>query len=129
MLTAIRPWQLRSSSAHGARTFAVEVQQCLAKRIGETLGEEDEQEEEEEEEEQTALIKSKNPHLAGGEKQTFPFKKQTFFKAGVFFLKPHLKSCKKRSTKSTPLQALLQKKGPQRVPPCRPLLVLLSKEV
>ena len=56
----------------------------LVKRIGEKLGEEDlrdtwrrglarhlakkiEEEEEKEEEEQTALLKSSNPHLAGGE--------------------------------------------------------------
>ena len=37
----------------------------MAKRIGEE--EEEKEEEEEEEEEQTALIKSDNPHMAGGE--------------------------------------------------------------
>ena len=46
MLTVIRPWRLKSSGAHCARTFAVEVQRCslrldLAKRIDETLGEAD----------------------------------------------------------------------------------------
>ena len=57
MLTAVGPWRLRPSGAHCDRE--------LAKRIGETLGEEDWRGEEEEEE-QTALLKSNNHHLAGG---------------------------------------------------------------
>ena len=40
----------------------------MAKRVGEEEEEQEEEEEKEEEEEQTALIKSSNPHLAGGEK-------------------------------------------------------------
>ena len=101
MLTAMGPWRLKSSGAHCDGTLAVEVQRCslrsdpggspavltailgwrrglarsLAKRIGETLGEEDwrgggagGEEEDDEEEEQTALIKSNNLHLAGGKK-------------------------------------------------------------
>ena len=62
MLTAILSWR---------RGLA----RSLAKRIGETLGEEDwrgggagGEEEEDEEEEQTALINSNNLHLAVGEK-------------------------------------------------------------
>ena len=77
MLTAIGPWRLRSSGAH--------CDPELVKRIGEilcdceTLGEEDrrdtlaksigeeEETKEKKEEKQTALMKSSNPHLAGGE--------------------------------------------------------------
>ena len=61
MHSAIRSWQ-RGLARH------------LAKRLGETLGEEDwrggggEEEGEGEEEGDAALIKSSNPHLAGGEK-------------------------------------------------------------
>ena len=63
MHSAIRSWQ-RGLARH------------LAKRLGETLGEEDwrggggeeGEEGEEEEEGDAALIKSSNPHLAGGEK-------------------------------------------------------------
>ena len=59
MHSAIRSWQ-RGLARH------------LAKRLGETLGEEDWRggggEEEGEEEGDAALIKSSNPHLAGGEK-------------------------------------------------------------
>ena len=58
MLTAIRSWRRG-------------LVRSLAKRIGETLGEEDWRGGGgggEEEEEQTALIKSNHPHLAGGEK-------------------------------------------------------------
>ena len=54
--TALGAWRLRSSGAHCIPK--------LAKRIGE---EEREKEEKEEEEDQLALIKSSNPHLAGGE--------------------------------------------------------------
>ena len=90
-------WQLRCSGAHCARTFADGVQRCsaiwtwqrgltrhLAKRIGETRGEEDwrdtwrrglarhgEDDPRGEEggggEGEGVLIKSSNPHLAGGE--------------------------------------------------------------
>ena len=51
MHSAIRSWR-RGLARH------------LAKRIGE---EDDEEKKEEEEEKQMALIKSSNPHLAGGE--------------------------------------------------------------
>ena len=66
MHTVFRPWGMRSSGA-----------QCdpeLAKRLGEEEdwrgegGGEGEEEEEGEEEGEAALIKSSNPHLAGGEK-------------------------------------------------------------
>ena len=65
---------MRSSGAHWDQTLADE--DCdldLAKRIGETLGEEDwrgggvQEEKEKEKEKQTALIKSSNPHLVVGE--------------------------------------------------------------
>ena len=58
MLTALGPWRLRSSGAH--------CDPKLVKRIGEKLGEEDWRGGEEGEGE-GVLIKSSNPHLAGGE--------------------------------------------------------------
>ena len=63
MLTAIGPWRLRSSSAH--------CDPELAKRIGEKVGEEDWRGGEEGGG-RAALIKSSNPHLAGGEKSASP---------------------------------------------------------
>ena len=95
--TAIRTWRLRSSRAHSDRKPAVEVQQCpLRAEVGEEIGDElarrkwmwklnevdadmvEEKLEEERRREKrrrrrrrrrrrTALIKSNNPHLAGGE--------------------------------------------------------------
>ena len=80
MHTAIRPWRMRSSGAHAIRPWRMRsavhtapgpwrticrLARHLAKRIGE-----EEDEEKEEEEKQTALIKSGNPHLAGGELKT-----------------------------------------------------------
>ena len=69
MPTAIRSWQLRSSSAH--------CDQKLAKRIGEKLGDEDwrgswrrglARRRKRRRRRRTAVIKSNNPHLRGGEK-------------------------------------------------------------
>ena len=90
----LRPWLMTSSGAHCDRTLADEVQPSaavhtairnwrrglarhLAKRIGEG------EEEKKEEEKQTALIKSSNPHLAGGEQdigvnKTLPRVKKRF---------------------------------------------------
>ena len=49
-------------------TLQCELARHLAKRIGEEENDE-KKGAEEEEEKQTALIKSSNPHLAGGEKE------------------------------------------------------------
>ena len=59
MHTAIGPWRMRSSGGH--------CDPELAERIGETLGEEDWRGGEGE----GVLTKSKNPHLAGGEKRIY----------------------------------------------------------
>ena len=62
--------QLRSGSAHCAREPAIQVRQCpLRSRAGKEDEEEKEKEKEKEkkEEEEQTLIKSNNPHLAGGE--------------------------------------------------------------
>ena len=64
-------WQLRSSGAHCARSLADEVQRCTlqsgaGESIGEKVGEEDRRGGEGGGG-RAALIKSSNPHLAGGE--------------------------------------------------------------
>eukprot|EP00435_Cladocopium_sp_Y103_P029538 s2552_g7.t1 len=64
--TAIWSSRLRFGSAHCDLELADEVRQCsLRSAAGE---EEDEEEEKEKKKENGALIKSNNPHLAGGEK-------------------------------------------------------------
>ena len=73
MPTQIGSRQLRSSSAHCARKLAEEIGDELARRkwtwkVDADMVEEKLEEEEEEEGGRTALIKSNNPHLAGGEK-------------------------------------------------------------
>ena len=63
---------MRSGDAHCDLELTVEVRHCpLQRKAGEDDGEEkaeDEDEEEEDEEDRTALIKSNNPHLTGGER-------------------------------------------------------------
>ena len=87
--TALRTWRLRSSRAHSDRKPAVEVQQCpLRAEVGEELGDElarrkwmwklmqtwsrrnwrrKRRRRRRRRMRRTALIKSNNPHLAGGE--------------------------------------------------------------
>ena len=73
---------MRSGHAHCDLELTVEIRRCpLQRKAGEDYGEEkkdekneeekekkEEEEDQEEEEERTALIKSNNPHLTGGEK-------------------------------------------------------------
>ena len=77
MHTAIRPWRMMSSGAHcdpelakriGEKLGEEDWQRGLAKRICEKVGEEDWRGEGEGGGGRAALIKSSNPHLAGGEK-------------------------------------------------------------
>ena len=93
--TAIGPWRMRSSGAH----FDPE----LAKRMGGTLGDEDwrgGEGEGEEGGEGVVLIKSSNPHLAGGEKTWFPWS------MGFPTEKPIAKSSTKRRSQAWKLGSL-----------------------